>query len=74
MKRLSSILFQVDEACRFVEDGRQEPLRGALLLLDNAVELQMDWAIRVELSSADFREKLRTLALEIPDAERPPDL
>jgi len=57
-----------------VEDGRQEPLRGALLLLDNAVELQMDWAIRVELSSADFREKLRTLALEIPDAERPPDL
>ncbi|HBH02979.1 MAG: hypothetical protein A2W08_12800 [Candidatus Rokubacteria bacterium RBG_16_73_20] len=74
MKRLSSILFQVDEACRFVEDGRQEPLRVALLLLDNAVELQMDCAIRAELSDADLREKLRTLALEIPDAERPPDL
>lgn len=74
MKRLSGILFQVDEACRFVEDGRQEPLRVALLLLDNAAELQMDSAIRAELSSADFREKLRTLALEIPDSERPPEL
>ena len=74
MKGLSGILFQVDEACRFVEDGRQEPLRVALLLLDNAVELQMDRAIRAELSDADFREKLRTSALEIPDAERPPDL
>jgi hypothetical protein len=74
VKRLSEILFQVDEACRFVEDGRQEPLRVALLLLDNATELQMDWAIGAELSSADFREKLRSLALEIPDAERPADL
>lgn len=74
MKHLSGILFQVEEACRFVEDGRQEPLRVALLLLDNAAELQMDRAIRAELSDADFREKLRTLALEIPDAERPPDL
>jgi hypothetical protein len=67
-------LFQVDEACRFVEDGRQEPLRVAILLLDNAAELQMDWAIRAELSGAGFREKLRTSALEIPDAKRPPDL
>lgn len=74
MKRLSSILFQVDETCRFVEDGRQEPLRVALLLLDNSVELQMDWAITAELSDADLREKLRALALEIPAAERPPDL
>ncbi len=74
MKRLSSILFQIDEACRFVEDGRQEPLRVALLLLDNAVELQMDWAIRAELSDADDREKLRTMALEMPGANRPSDL
>lgn len=34
----------------------------------------MDWAIRTELRDADVREKLRTLALEIPDAERPADL
>lgn len=54
--------------------GRQEPIRVALLLLDNAVELQMDWAITAERSHAEFREKLRTLALEIPDAKRPPDL
>jgi hypothetical protein len=34
----------------------------------------MDWAMRAELSDADVRERLRTLALEIPDGKRPLDL
>lgn len=73
MKRLAELLFQIDEACRYITDGRQAPLRLALMLLDNAIELQMDWAIEAELRDHDFREKLRVLALQLLDSPRLPD-
>ena len=72
MKQYSTILFQLDESCRLIEDGRDEHLRVALLLLDNAAEIQMDWAIRVEQQFAAWQEQSRELALQIPASERTP--
>jgi hypothetical protein len=74
MKRLSTILFQLEEACRLIDDGREDHLRLALLLLDNAAELQMDWAVRHEMLWAESRERMRQMALEVPAQERPPSL
>jgi hypothetical protein len=74
MKRISALLFQIDEACRLITDGRQEHLRLALLLLDNAIELQMDWAIRNELWHHEYIETLRSRVLRIPEEGRGPDL
>jgi hypothetical protein len=48
MKFLSYLLFQIDEARRYIEDGRLEHLTLALLLLDNAAEIQMDRRIKAE--------------------------
>ena len=41
MRFLGYLLFQLDEARRYIEDGRPEHLRLAFLLLDNAAEIQM---------------------------------
>ncbi|MHB0981028.1 MAG: hypothetical protein ACYC5Q_13345 [Thermoleophilia bacterium] len=74
MKRLSTILFQLGEGCRYIDDGREDSLRLALLLLDNAAEIQMDWAVRFEMSWVETRERMREMALRIPEPDRPPSL
>jgi hypothetical protein len=37
-----AVLFQLDEARRYLEDGRLERLHLALLILDSAAEIQLD--------------------------------
>jgi hypothetical protein len=70
MQHLLYVLFQLDEARRHILDGRLERLRLALLLLDNACEIQLDRQVQAELMSERMREKLRSHALQIPAAHR----
>lgn len=74
MRRLACVLFQLDEARRYIEDGRIEHLRLALLLLDNAAEIQMDRRIQEDWSNHQLRGKLRKRVLEIPQEHRSPAL
>jgi hypothetical protein len=60
MQRLTYVLYQMDEARRFLDGGRLEQVRLALLLLDNAAELQIERRVRDELSSENLRERIRT--------------
>jgi hypothetical protein len=68
MQRLTYVLYQLDEARRHLEGGRLEQVRLALLLLDNAAELQIERRVSDELTSENLRERLRTRAhtLRIP--------
>jgi hypothetical protein len=52
LQTLISVVFQLDEAKRYIQDGRLQQLRVALLLLDNAAELQMDRRIQLDLRLA----------------------
>jgi hypothetical protein len=74
MQRLVYVLFQLDEARRYIGDGRLERLRLALLLLDNAVEIQLDRQVQADLMHEDMEERLRERVLEIPESERPESL
>jgi len=75
MKFLSYLLFQLDEAVRYIEDGRLEHLRLALLLLDNAAEIQMDRGIREDLERDKFSERIRKTVLAIDSPHKlPPEL
>jgi len=73
MKFLSYLLFQVDEARRYIEDGRLEHLRLAVLLLDNAAEIQMDRRIKEDLQHDDVMEKLRGNVLSWATPDTVPD-
>jgi hypothetical protein len=68
MQKFVFVLFQIDEACRYLLDGRLAQLRLALLLLDNAVEVQMEHRIEQELGYEDARERIRSRVLELPPA------
>lgn len=76
MQRAVFVLFQLEEACRYIRDGRLERLRLALLLLDNAVELQLDDRVEEHLRSEQLRERLRDsiLATDAPLDELPDQL
>ena len=74
MQHLTYILFQIDEARRYIEDGRIEQLRLALLLLDNAAEIQMEKIIREYIPFEEMKEQVRNQALQIPENERPESL
>jgi hypothetical protein len=75
MKFLSYLLFQLDEARRYIEDGRLEHLRLALLLLDNAAEIQMDHCIEQDLAHEQMKENMRNTLLSIPPEHKlPPTL
>lgn len=74
MQRLLYVLFQLDEARRYIEDGRLERLRLALLLLDNAAEIQMDRQIQTDLIHEEMRERLHKQVLQIAATERPANL
>lgn len=68
MQRLTYVLYQMDEARRYLHGGRLEQLRLALLLLDNAAELQIEKRVSDELANENLREGIRRQArtLEIP--------
>lgn len=70
MQRLTFVLYQMDEARRYLEGGHLEQIRLALLLLDNAAELQIEWRMRTELSNENLRERIRSQALRIPRGYR----
>lgn len=59
MQFFSYIFFQLDEARRYIQDGRPEPLRLALVLLDNCAEMQMAEHIRDELDRERMTERLQ---------------
>lgn len=65
MQQLTFVLYEMDGALRYIEGGRLEQLRLALLLLDNAAELQIGRRVRQERQSEDLVERVRdrTLAL-----------
>lgn len=71
MQRLLFVLFQLDEARRYIEDGRLPHLRLALLLLDNTAEIQMDRRIQDNWQRDVLRERLREFFFA--DAARGPD-
>ncbi|NJD27903.1 MAG: hypothetical protein FIA92_06355 [Chloroflexi bacterium] len=58
----------MDEARRYLEGGRLEQVRLALLLLDNAAELQIERRVREALNSENLGERVRdrASALRIP--------
>lgn len=60
MQRLTYVLYQMDEARRYLHGGRLEQVRLALLLLDNAAELQIEKRVSDELASENLRERIRT--------------
>ena len=64
MQTLISVVFQLDEAKRYIQDGRLQQLRVALLLLDNAAEIQMDRRIQLDRQRDEPREKIRRQAIE----------
>lgn len=59
MQQLTFVLYEMDEALRNIEGGRLEQLRLALLLLDNAAELQIGRRVRQERQSEDLVERIR---------------
>jgi hypothetical protein len=69
----SRLLFQMDEALRYIGDGRLERLRLALLLLDNAAEMLMAEYIRHALVRERWSERLREQWLQISEAGEIPE-
>lgn len=67
---LSFVLYQIDEARRFLLADHVEGARLALLLLDNAVELQMRRRIESELADEAFSENLRDRLLASGEQRR----
>ena len=70
MQFLNFVLLQLDEACRHIKDGRLAQLRIALLLLDNAAEIQMERCASDNLMHETMRERIRHTALQIPEGQR----
>ena len=66
MQRLQFVLLQIDEASRYLADGRVAHLRLALLLLDNAIEILLDDRARLELAEEEPLEGLRFAASNSP--------
>jgi hypothetical protein len=65
LQTLISVVFQLDEAKRYIQDGRFQQLRVALLLLDNAAEIQMDRRIQLDRQRDEPREKIRRQAMAL---------
>lgn len=74
MQRLLFVLFQLDEARRYIEDGRLPHLRLALLLLDNAAEIQMDRYIREIWQRDALLERMRAVTSRLPWEHLPDSL
>ena len=71
MQTLTFVLYQIDEARRYLESGRLEQLRLALLLLDNAAEVQLQSRIREDMALEDIRERIRAHLVGFPVNDLP---
>lgn len=77
MQFLSYVLLEIDEACRHIQDGRIPHLRLALLLLDNAIEIQLYKYIEGKLPREEMHEKIRKGAIDAANKTKvtlPPEL
>ncbi|MGB5097003.1 MAG: hypothetical protein WBN82_03735 [Porticoccaceae bacterium] len=72
MQRLQFVLFQMDEAKRYLASGPLPSLRVALMLLDNAAEVILDRWIEDDLAHDDFSERIRSRAREVGIPETHP--
>jgi len=73
MQLYSYVLFQLDQARHYIEDGRPEHIRLALLLLDNCAEMQMAEHIGSALAGERTQEKIqRTYRAIIPEGDPNP--
>jgi hypothetical protein len=70
MQFLNFVLLQLDEACRHIKDGRLAQLRIALLLLDNAAEIQMERCASNHLMHEAMQERIRHMVFQIPEDKR----
>lgn len=64
MQRLQFVLFQMDEAKRYLASGPLPGLRVALMLLDNAAEVLFDRWIEGDLAHDDLSERIQLRARE----------
>lgn len=78
MQSLLSLLFQIDQAHKYIIGGRIEQLRVALILLDNATEIQMHRHINEELNHEWLIDKIRNRVIaslaDRPETDLPNDL
>ncbi len=65
MQRLVFILYQMDEARRYMESSKLEQLRLGLVLLDNAAELILDGRVAEFMQSEGLLERIRAQMLEV---------
>jgi hypothetical protein len=70
VQRPTYVLYQLDEALRYIRGDRLEQVRLALLLLDNAAELQLQQRVTSELQSEEIRERIRSMAMSRPPERR----
>lgn len=63
---LNFLLLQLDEACHHIADGRMAQLRIALLLLDNAAEIQMQRCAEDQLLNELRQERMKKLTMQYP--------
>ena len=62
MQRLQFVLFQIDEAKRYLVSGSLPSLRVALMLLDNAAEVLLDRWIEQDLAHDELSERIQLRA------------
>jgi hypothetical protein len=74
VRRLSYVLFQLDQAKQYIQDGRLEHLRLALLLLDNAAEIQMEQQINAKLVYEEFKQRMKDRLDGFSSDDLPPRL
>jgi hypothetical protein len=71
MRNLQLLAVQLVESLRLLQAGSPERFRLALILLDNAAELQLRWAALDELRRDEDYERMRVLLTQ--DLERQPE-
>jgi hypothetical protein len=65
MQVLVNVVFQVDEARRYILDGREQQLRIALLLLENAAEILMDHRVQTDRENSAVWVRLKEQASKL---------
>ena len=70
MQVLVNVIFQIDEARRYILDGRLQQLRLSLLLLDNAAEILMDHRVQTDRENSAVSVRLKERAIEINEMAR----
>jgi hypothetical protein len=66
MQELSFVIFQIDQARRYIAEEEVEGLRLALVLLDNAIELQLERRIQSDSLLERLRESSFWMRQQMP--------